>query len=261
MSNPERRSVVVGDHSVTLLESGAGRPLLMLHDELGFPGWLNWNAELAANRRLVIPLQPGFGDTERVSWVRNYRDLASFYARLIRENFDEPIDVIGFSAGGYLAAEIAAADPGLFRSMVLVAPLGVRPSSGEILDFLAMTARNHVAATVTRSDAPEFTSIYGGEMTGEQFERFELARGETSRLGWEPFMFSESLPDRLGALTALPTLLVWGDADRVTPKGSIDVYAQALPRVTVETLAGAGHRPEIEDSANFTKIVSSFLDA
>ena len=44
----------------------------------------------------------------------DYRDLAGFYSQVIRELKLDPIDVIGFSAGGFIAAEMVAADPKIF---------------------------------------------------------------------------------------------------------------------------------------------------
>jgi len=86
----------------------------MFHDELGYPGWTTWNEELAKDREIIIPLQPGFGKTPRIEWIRSYRDLGGFYANVVRELNMAPLDVIGFSAGGYVAAEMAAADPKMF---------------------------------------------------------------------------------------------------------------------------------------------------
>src|ERR1700738_1427073 len=99
MTDCVETTVEVGGVGVVMLEGGAGRPLLMLHDELGFPGWQRWNRELAMSRHIMAPLQPGFGRTPRVDWFRPYRDLAAFYARLVREQGLAPIDIIGFSAG------------------------------------------------------------------------------------------------------------------------------------------------------------------
>lgn len=260
---PEYRETTVetGGIDVVVLEGGEGPNLLMLHDELGFPGWMRWNDELAADRRILAPLQPGFGRTPRAEWFKNYRDVAAFYSRMLREQDLAPIDVIGFSAGGFIAAEMAAACPELFERMVLVAPMGVRPIEGEIFDFFAVTMRRHVAATVTHHEAEEFSLIYGGEISSEQFEMFEAARAETSRLGWEPFMFDPSLPNRLEGIGDLPTLLVWGDEDLIVPKGCIDAYEAAVPNARVEVIPGVGHRPEIEGSEAFVKVVTDFLNS
>jgi pimeloyl-ACP methyl ester carboxylesterase len=100
--------------------------------------------------------------------------------------------------------------------------------------------------------------LYGGEMTPEQFEAFEEARAESARIGWEPYMHNPALPYLLHG-TKTPTLLVWGTRDRVVPRGCIDEYQKAIPGAKVATIEGVGHRPEIENSTEFVRIVSRFL--
>jgi len=246
---------------LAVVRGGSGKPLLILHDELGFPGWMAWNEKLAQDRTLLIPLQPGFGKSPRIDWIRTYRDLGGFYSQVVREMKLDPIDVIGFSAGGFIAAEMAAADPKIFSHMVLVAPMGIKPAEGEIMDFFAVTVRRHLMATVADpANTPEYGKIYGGQMTPERFEAFEDARAETARIGWEPFMHNPSLSYLLrGAKT--PTLLVWGTRDKVVPRGCIDAYRAAIAGAQVAEIAGAGHRPEIENVAEFDRAVRKFLAA
>jgi len=251
--------ILVGDVPVAVRRGGDGPPILVLHDELGFPVWMNWNDRLAATHELIVPLQPAYGQTPKVDWIRSYRDLAGFYARMVREQGWHGVPVIGFSAGAFVAAEMAAACPDIFSRMVLVGPLGLRPTDGEIFDFLAVTIRTHVAATVSKIDAPEFAAIYGGEMTPEQFELFEDARAETARIGWEPFMFDDSLGHRLEGVGDLPTLLVRGTDDLIAPEGCIRAYEAVLPNSTTVSIDGAGHRPEIEDADAFLSAVTAFL--
>jgi pimeloyl-ACP methyl ester carboxylesterase len=244
---------------LVLVRGGTGRPLLMLHDELGYPGWMTWNAALARDREFLIPLQPGFGKTPRLDWIRSYRDLGGFYARVLRDLDLAPIDVVGFSAGGFIAAEMAASDPRIFSRMILVAPMGLKPTEGEIFDFLAVTIRSCLLQTVAQPDTAEFGQIYGGEMTAEQFELFEEARSETARLGWEPFMYNPSLGHLLEGVADLPTLLVWGQEDAVVPRGCIEAYRKAIPRAQVVEIPGVGHRPEIENPEAFIRAVEAFL--
>ena len=261
MINTTEERLQVAGTELFMVKGGSGKPLLILHDELGYPGWMTWNESLAHERTLLIPLQPGFGKTPRLDWVRNHRDLAGFYSAALRELRLDPIDVIGFSAGGFIAAEMAAADPRIFSQMVLVAPMGLKPAEGEIMDIFPVTIRTHLRATVADpAGTPEFTKLYGGEMTPAQFEAFEDARAESARISWEPYMHNPSLPYLLQGLK-VPTLLVWGTRDRVVPRGCIDAYKQAIPGARAALIEGVGHRPEIENSAEFERVVSQFLTA
>ena len=247
--------------TLTMVKGGAGKPLLIFHDELGYPGWMTWNESFGHERTLLIPLQPGFGKSPRIDWVRDYRDLAGYYAQVLRELKLDPIDVIGFSAGGFIAAEMAAADPKIFSKMVLVAPMGIKPKEGEIMDIFPITIRTHLLATVADPvNSPEFSRLYGGEMTPEVFEAFEDARAETARIGWEPYMHDPSLAYRLRGIST-PTLIVWGTADRVVPRGCIDAYKGAIGNPQVAMIEKAGHRPEIENSNEFERVVRTFLSA
>lgn len=253
--------VDLGGAPISVLRRGSGKPIVVLHDELGFPGWLQWNDRLGVGREFIAPLQPGFGRTPRVTWLRDYRDLASLYLWLVRKLDLGPVDLIGFSAGGFVAAEMATMSPSIVDHLVLVGPLGLRPLEGEFFDFLAVTMTTHLAATVSRRDIEETGVIYGGSLTPEQYALFEAARGETSRLGWEPFMFDPSLGFRLGALEDVETLVVWGEDDLIVPRGAVDAYMQALPKAQLVVLPGVGHRPEIEDVDGFVACVAGFLDS
>jgi pimeloyl-ACP methyl ester carboxylesterase len=252
--------VHVGGADLTVIRGGKGRPLLVLHEELGHPGWLQWHSELARERELIIPIQPGFYRTERVEWIANIRDLAGFYGRVAREMQLTPVDVVGFSTGGWIAAEMAAQNFQQLHRMVLVAAAGVRPPTGEIMDIFTLTARAYLAATVLdRDNTPELAKLYGGERTPEQFEAFEDARSEIARLAWEPYFFSPSLPKLLEGVPGLPTLLIWGRQDPVIPLSAGEAYNKAIAGSKLALLDRCGHRPEIEKTADFVKLLRDFL--
>lgn len=255
--NEETLKVAGAD--LVVMRGGTEKPLLILHEELGYPGWMQWNETLAKEHTLLIPQQPGFGKTLRLDWIRSYRDLAGFYSIVLREMKLDPIDVIGFSAGGFIAAEMAAADPKIFSHVVLVGPMGIKPEQGEIVDIFPLTIRSLLRLTVADAATPEFGKIYGGEMTPEQFEAFEDARAETARIGWEPYMHNPSLPYLLKGVKNLPTLLIWGQKDAVVPKGCITAYQQAITGAEVVEIPSVGHRPEIEDATAFVRAVREFL--
>jgi pimeloyl-ACP methyl ester carboxylesterase len=251
--------VRVAGCDLTVFKGGVGKPVLILHDELGFPGWMKWNAALAERRTLIIPMHPGYGVTTAPEWIRNVRDLAGFYSILLRQQKLAPIDVIGFSLGGWIAAEMAAANPGQFEHMVLVAPAGVKPSEGEITDFFQLMAPDQLRATVLDPQAtPEFAQLFGGN-TPEAFSLMEEARAQTARLAWQPFMHNPSLGNLLEVADSLPTLLIWGKQDGIVPVSAANDYKRALKNSKLVVLDNCGHRPELEMLDRFVQETRNFL--
>ena len=136
------------------------------------------------------------------------RDLAGFYARVVQEMGLSPIDVIGFSLGGWIVAEMAANCAQQFRRMVLVAPAGIRPPEGDIMDMFTVSARAYLHASVhDPAQTSEFPLLYGGAPTPEQFEAWEEARAETARLAWRPYLYNPSLGPLLEGVRGLPRSL------------------------------------------------------
>lgn len=243
-----------------VIKGGSGKPLLVLHDEMGYPGWLNWQRALARERTLIIPLAPGFGRTPRIEWVDNVRDLASVYARLLREQRMDRIDVIGFSFGGWIAAEMIANNPQQFRRSVLVAPGGIKPPQGEIMDLFQVPAQTYLNATVRDpSTTPEFGIMYGGESTPEQYEAWEDARAEFARIAWQPYFHTPSLPWLLEGAGNQEALIIWGCDDRVVPRSAVETYNRVLAGSKLITIKNCGHRPEIEQAEEFVCEVKKFL--
>lgn len=259
MSEWMESTVCIGGDDVTVMEAGAGRPLLVLHDELGPTSWLTWHGALARNRRLVMPIYPGFKG-ERIGWVRSIRDLAVLYGHLLRQSDYGTPDVVGFSLGGWIAAEMIAANPAQFGKAALVAPFGIKPDTGFIMDFFPMTAADYIQSSFHRPDAvAEFATLYG-PASPEQYESWEDARTECARLAWEPYMHDPSLEFLLHGVSGLPVTLFWGDKDAVLPQSAVRAYERALPGCRLHIFKDCGHRPEVECAADFAKALSRFLE-
>ncbi len=110
----------VAGTDLAIIKGGQGKPLLVLHEELGHPGWLSWHSALAKDHTLIIPIQPGLGKSPKVEWIRNIHELGLFYGWVLRELNLAPIDVIGFSTGGWTAAEMATANSKQLNKLVNV---------------------------------------------------------------------------------------------------------------------------------------------
>jgi pimeloyl-ACP methyl ester carboxylesterase len=254
------RNIPVGEVELPVVMAGSGKPLLVLHDELGYTGWLRWQAALSKEHTLIIPMAPGFGRAPRIEWIESARDLGGLYSRMLRAEKLDDIDVIGFSFGGWVAAEMIAGCPHQFRRAVLVAPGGIKPPVGELMDSFNVPAEVFLKQSVLDPSAtPEFTRLYGEPNTPEQFELFEDARAEFSRLAWQPYFHNPSLPHLLEGAGGADVLLIWGRQDKVVPRSAIETYHRVLAGSTLVEIDRCGHRPEVEKTEQFVDEVKKFL--
>ncbi len=116
----------VGDIAVKLYRAGRGSTALFLHGAGGVPQWLPFFDRLAERCELLVPEHPGFGGSDDPPGIRSMADLALFYLDLVEGAGLDRIHLIGNSLGGWLAAEILIRDRSRFRSLVQLAPAGIR---------------------------------------------------------------------------------------------------------------------------------------
>lgn len=253
-------TIEVAGSRLQIVQGGNGDPLLVLHDEMGHHGALRWHEALAESNTLHIPSHPGFSESPRMDWVMNMRDLAGWYLRALDELGLQGMNVIGFSLGGWLAAEMATMCPQQFNKMVLVGAAGIKPSEGEIFDIFLVTAEEYLdTVCLDNASVPEFSTVRPAEPSPEQMEAWLVAREEACRLSWKPYMHYPGLPHLLGRLQNLPTLLVWGAQDGMVPVSAGEIYQQSIPNSRLELIDNCGHRPEIEQTDEFLALVQGFL--
>ena len=252
--------VQVAGAEMQILKGGSGDPLVVLHDEMGQPGWLQIHEELAKNHTVYAPSLPGFGVTDRLDWVMNIRDIATWTLWALDDLGLSNINVVGFSLGGWLAAEMATQDPRVFKKMALVSPAGILPPTGEILDMFLIVSKEFITAGFHNPEtAPEFQAVCPDEPTQELVEAWETAREEACRLTWRPYMHDRSLPHRLGRLKNLPSLIVWGRNDEVVPASAGEVYNASIPGSRLVTVENCGHRVDAEKSADLARNLGEFF--
>jgi len=245
---------------VELRRGGGGPPLLVLHGEMGVPGWLRAYQELGRDFTVHVPSLPGFGRSERPEWILGVRDLAAWVAWFVRDlGLTRPLSVIGSSLGGWVAAEIATMNAEIFSKMVLVGPAGVPPTHGHVWDYFTHSTREAFAqAFHDPSSAPEYARFYGERWTPGDEAQAEANREMAARLVWKPYMRSHTLPALLAAIRT-PTLVVWGREDAIIPVEVCERYAAAIPGARTCVLERCGHLPEMERPEAFVSAVREFL--
>jgi len=175
--------VSVGGIKVHTLVGGQGDPLLVLHGAGGNRGWRRWMAAVAERFTVYAPTHPGFGASDGAEWMEGIDDLARFYLWFLDELGLRRVHLLGHSIGGWTAAELAVMNPGVLDRLVLVAPVGLRPEQGEILDVFYYPPEELLRFTIHEPGAfPEWTELFGTPPTPAQLEVATRNRETTARL-------------------------------------------------------------------------------
>jgi len=259
MNNPPRLIDIAGI-TVELRRGGSGTPVLVIHGELGVPGWLESFAQLAEHHDVIVPSLPGYGRSTRPDWIMGVHDLAAWVTWFARDvDLRTPVNVIGCSLGGWVTAEIATVAPQFFNKMVLVGAMGIKPEQGEIFDYFLDSGLTGLRRAFHRPEqSSEFKRYWGREWTPEEADLVEQHREMTCRIAWKPYMHSLTLRHLLPGVRT-PTLLVWGREDAITPIDSGEIYQRAIPRSRLVVIENCGHMPEMEKPTEFAGLIENFL--
>lgn len=251
--------VDVGGSKLHVLKGGSGDPLVLLHGAGGNSGWLHYVQKLADRFTVYLPSHPGYGQSERPEWLESIHDLASFYTWFFETLGLEGARAIGFSMGGWLAAEMAGTCSHAFSKLMLVDAAGIKPQQGEIADiFIISPAQITELLFHDPNQAPEYEEIYGRTLSPEQTEIAESNREMAVRLCWKPYMYDPRLPGLLGRVT-IPTRIVWGREDRLVPLECAGLYQKAIPGSDLVVIENCGHAPQVEKPDEFVKAALEFL--
>jgi pimeloyl-ACP methyl ester carboxylesterase len=185
------------------------------------------------------------------------RDLAAVYRWMLAELGVERPVLLGLGFGGWVAAEMATMAPRDLDRLVLVGAMGVKPPQGDILDQALLSHIDYARAGF--HDQGAFEAVYGAVPTTDQLVEWDLCREMNFRIAWKPYMYSQTLPHLLGGVRA-PALVVWGEEDRVVPRGAGEVYASRLPDARLEVVPACGHCVEMERPAELARLVTTFAN-
>ena len=243
---------------IKYLEQGDGAVVVILHHSWGSPGWLPLHDRLAETHRVVVPDMPGWGGSERPAWARDPRDIAIISGRILSGLDLDQVTLVGLGFGGYVAAELATMNPSRLGALVLVGAAGLQPKSGEILDQMMLSHRKYIEESFRDADA--YTGYVGEEPPDDVRQLWDFSREMTARVTWKPYMFNRRLEPLLGDMQ-VPTLLIWGGADKVVPLACAEQYLAAIPDARLERVEGAGHVVELEAPDRLAEAIAAFAQA
>ena len=258
-TDPQEQVVKVGGADIHFLKGGQGKPLVILHGVEGSFGWCAYQSGLAQQCTVYAPSLPGFDHSQRPEWLETFSDLSRFSLWLLQQLDLQKTSLLGYGMGGWLAAEMAIMCPQIVDRLVLVDAAGVQPQQGEITDiFLHGQDATRQLAFFDPQQASEYEALFKRKLTPEERETRVRNQETAIRYCWKPYMYDRSLSYLLPRLK-IPTLVVWGQEDRLIPVECGELYRQAIPGARLEVLPQCGHYPHLEKTEQFVGIVRNFL--
>lgn len=245
---------------------GKGPDLVLLHGWALHGGmWGPWLDELALHARLHLVDLPGHGHSPWSDDVKGLPDLA----RAVGRKVPRGATLLGWSLGGMIALELARQDPGLAGALILVAttPKFVASDDWEhgmqaaVLDEFARGLAGDHRRTVQNFLALQTRGDERSLETLRLMRRNLEAHGPPDTRALEAGLEILRKTDLRQALAgiALPTLVIAGDHDRLTPPGAGRALAAALRQARYREIPRSGHAPFLSHGPVVLREIQGFL--
>jgi 3-oxoadipate enol-lactonase len=255
--------------ALNVLAEGSGEPVVLLHGHtLDLRTWDEVApALLAAGLRVVRYDQRGHGRSSSPAAGYRWGDHAADLAEVIAELAGRPAHIVGLSAGGGIALEIALRRPELVRSLALIGPRvpDARLSDASVASFrdLALKIRSlGVQEAVRQAWLPHPLIAPAAARRGvrERLEAMVLTfpGGEYLAAARDIADREWKVPDRLGEI-AVPTLVVRGDGEIPDFVAMADLVVARVPGARLLVISGSGHLVPLEQPGALAEALTAFL--
>ena len=248
-----------GLFNTEVLEAGSGSPLLFLHGEYGLePN--DFHAELAKHFHVVAPRHPGFGESTGTEHLLDLHDLLYYYLDTLDALNLRNLPVVAQGLGGMFAAELAVLQPERFTKMALIAPYGVWNADDPVYDIFATTPKELAERLFFDPTQPGAKAISEAPDEQERFIAFMVDRAKSMATSAK---YLWPIPnrglDKRSHRISTPTLLVWGEADRIIPPSYAKAYQKLIPHAQIAMVPKASHLPDVEQPQALAKTVLDFV--
>ena len=248
MSKFIREELTVDGVKTVVHTAGKGEPLVVFHGAGTVDGF-DFAEPWTEKYRVIVPYHPGFGESGDDTTFTDIHDYVMHYLELFDGLKVDTMTIVGLSMGGYLAAKFASEHGYRVKKLVLIAPYGMNVPEHPTLDLIAVPGEELVPMLVSNFESfkKRLPEKPDAEFIGARY------REATSfaRLFWE-HPTDPKFPRYLHRVK-MPTLIVWGEEDRLIPVQQAQVWRKHIPNSEVMIVKGAGHivqadKPEVVDA-------------
>ena len=273
-----RRTIEIHGQPVTFHMMGDGPPLLLVHGITSSSRtWKSVMPRLSEKYTVIAPDLLGHGRSAKPQGDYSLGAYASGMRDLL-VSLDVPrVTVVGHSLGGGIAMQFAYQFPEMISRLVLVDSGGIGREVNPVLKAAALPGAEFVLPllfTPTLHDAGlRMRGFLAGlglrgsadiEGVAEGFASLTEADARrafvhTVRSVIDPTGQRVSAADRLYLTADIPSLIVWGENDRIIPVEHAALAHELMPGSRLELFPGAGHFPFNDDPERFVRVLDDFV--
>ena len=272
------RTVRIHGHDVSYRMAGEGPTVLLIHGIAGSS--TTWRAvmpALAEHYTVIAPDLLGHGQSAKPRGDYSLGAYASGIRDLLTVLEKERVTLVGHSLGGGVAMQFAYQFPEWAERLVLVASGGLGKEVSPLLKAVTLPGAEYVLPLLLHPRIREAAEWPGtvakrvgwhpGVNLTEVWRSYTTLTDRHAQMAFVNTVRSVidvagqrvSAHDRLYLASAVPTLIVWGDHDRIIPVAHAYRAAEAIPGARLEILEGAGHFLPWRDADRFLAVLEDFL--
>jgi pimeloyl-ACP methyl ester carboxylesterase len=258
-SGGQPETITVAGRPTVLMHAGEGTPFVYLHSALGEAFmWLPFYQAWAKKFRVLVPTHPGFGQSGGFDQIDTIEDMAFHYVEMFDALGLEEVVLGGVSLGGWIAAEFAVRWPERVRRLWIADAPGLWVKEEPLPDMFRLMQDRPRLRELLFHDPESYMArlVVADDPDEEKMLAAYQALTVLARLVWER-PYNPKLPERLHRIQC-PTLLLWGEHDRLVPPSYGKAYQQHLPQAELKLIPNCGHLPMFEREAEFVESVATF---
>jgi pimeloyl-ACP methyl ester carboxylesterase len=248
-----------------VVESGEGRPLVLLHG-LGWDHqlWKSVMAKFSDRYRVIAGDTRGHGYSDKPAGPYSIQQFSDDWHGALQALEVSGACLVGFSQGGMIAQTLALQHPGDVGALFLACTTcRSDPGVKEILEERIRQAKLAGPEAAARLAAKGiFAGAFAAANPGriEEFVRRRAAMDQDALVAATRAAYDFDVAERLRTLS-VPATVVYGAEDALTPPAVVKQLAAALPRGTVAVgVPAAGHMIPFEQPLQFENLLAAFLE-
>jgi 3-oxoadipate enol-lactonase len=240
-------------------EAGGGEatPIVFLHGVGSDKSvWRPQLGHFGQARRAIAFDYPGYGDSDPAPEGTTRDDYAAAILSAMRELGVDRAHVCGLSLGGVVAIAMHQQAPGACASLILADSFALHPQGREIYERSLDGSRDLAAMAEARVDVL-LAQPADPAVRREVVETMSRIDPAAYRVGAKAVWLADQR-DR-SAKILVPTLVLVGDQDLITPADLSNELAGLIADARMEVIAGAGHLTNLEKPEAFNRAVDQFI--